>query len=169
MSESNTHTRFVSLLVATTIAAYVLIALGTAVSTTGSAETCTTWPSCSSEWAVGPITSEGLLFWGHRGAALVTAALLAGAAVAATRLDLGRITRAGLVLACVLFPVQIVVGAVLVVRESMVVGAVHLVLAMGIFVGLLAALTRTLEARIERGTSNTEHASEVAPGPTVRP
>ncbi|SDQ43580.1 heme o synthase [Natronobacterium texcoconense] len=168
MTSTTTRTRFTSLLIATTIATYVLIVLGTAVSTTGSADTCATWPSCSTEWAIGPITSDGLLFWGHRAVALVTGLLLAGAAYTASKIDLDRATRAGLAFACVLFPVQVGVGAALVVRESALVGAAHLLLAMVIFGGLLVALVRTLEIHSEStaGTpASTVDARSIEPAP----
>lgn len=156
MTRPHTQARFANLLVATTIVTYVLIALGTAVSTTGSAGTCTTWPSCSSDWAVGPVTGDDLLFWGHRAAALVAGVLLAGAALLARRLDVDGYTRGALALALVLYPVQVGLGATLVVGGSSVAGVSHLVLAMVIFASLLVALVRTLEeASSNRSQSRT--------------
>ncbi len=167
--------RFTGLLVATTLAAYVLIALGTAISTTGSGANCTTWPSCSSEWALGPVTSDGLLFWGHRAAALVAGVLVAAVAVAAWRLDVDRRVTAAVWLAVVLYPVQVALGAVIVVGGPSIAGVVHLALAMVIFAGLLFALVVTLERQsLEAGTTEDEvlevggdEPSADAPAPSV--
>ncbi|WP_290811010.1 heme o synthase [Halovivax sp.] len=139
------RTRFAVLLVAATVATYLLIALGTAVSTTGSAGSCTTWPSCESGWALGPVTGDALLFWSHRAAALVAGVLLVATAFAARRLDVDGYTRAGIATALVLYPIQVGVGAALVVRESALAGTVHLALAMVIFAALLVPLVRNLE------------------------
>ncbi|MCU4741300.1 heme o synthase [Halobacteria archaeon AArc-m2/3/4] len=142
---TRTRTRFTDLLIVTTVATYVLIALGTAVSTTGSAGSCTTWPSCSSDWAFGPITADGLLFWSHRAVALVAGLLLVGTAYTAWRLAVDRRIGVALALAAVLYPVQVALGATLVVRESSVAGVAHLALAMTIFASLLVALVLALE------------------------
>ncbi|WP_254763946.1 heme o synthase [Natrinema marinum] len=137
--------RFADLLATTTIAAYVLVALGTAVATTDGAATCTTWPNCASDSTLGSLAGDALLFWGHRAAALLTGLLVVASGLAVRRVDVGRRV-AGLVgLALVLFPVQVVLGAALVVGGPAAVNGLHLVLAMVIFASLLVALVRTLE------------------------
>ncbi|QLG47651.1 heme o synthase [Natrinema halophilum] len=145
MNTELTRRRFSDLLAATTIAAYVLVALGTAVSTTGSAASCTTWPGCGTDSTIGPFSGELLLFWGHRVAALVTGLLVTAAALAGWQIDLDR--RVGVLIGCavVLFPVQVALGAALVVGGSSTVTGLHLVLAMVIFACLLVALVLTLE------------------------
>ncbi|THE66564.1 protoheme IX farnesyltransferase [Salinadaptatus halalkaliphilus] len=149
--------RFSTLLVGTAIAAYVLIALGTATSTTASASTCTTWPSCSTGWTVGPLTSGDLLFWGHRAVALVTGLLLAAAAVGAWRLAVDRRIAIPLWLAVALYPVQVAFGAAIVVAGSTRASVAHLALAMVIFASLLVALVVTLEEDAAADESRATH------------
>ncbi len=144
--------RFVGLLFFATIATYVLIALGTAVSSTGGAESCTTWPACESNWTFGPITAELALFWGHRVAALVAGILLALVAIGALRLDVDRYTAGSIGVAAILYPVQVGLGATLVGSDSRIVGGLHLALAMIIFATMLIALARSLETLTERRT-----------------
>ncbi|APW98633.1 protoheme IX farnesyltransferase [Halobiforma lacisalsi AJ5] len=160
--------RFGDLLGATAIAAYLLIALGTAVSTTGSGSSCTTWPSCSSDWTIGPMTGDALLFWGHRAAALAAGLLVVATALAAWRLDVDRRAKAGIAVAVVLFPVQVALGAALVLGASTLVGVAHLVFAMAIFGGLLGALAVTLENRaLEREQGETDLTEPIASDPTL--
>ncbi|GAB3027885.1 heme o synthase [Natronobiforma cellulositropha] len=132
-------------LFATVLATYVLIALGTAVSTTGSAGGCTTWPSCSSDWAVGPVSADGLLFWGHRAVALGTGVLLAATAVLAWRESVGRRLALAIGVAVVLYPIQVALGAALAVYDVPLASVGHLALAGVIFAGLLVALVLALE------------------------
>ena len=140
--------RFAGLLAVTAVAAYVLIALGTAVSTTGSGGTCTTWPSCSSDWTIGPLTGDGLLYWAHRVAALATGLFLAAATLGARRLDLERRIVLPLWLAVALYPVPVALGAAIVVGGSSLAGVAHLALAMVICGGLLVALVGALEQHV---------------------
>ncbi|WP_265111547.1 heme o synthase [Halosolutus halophilus] len=145
MIDALNRRRFADLLAGTTIAAYVLVALGTAVSTTDGAATCTTWPACSTDPTLGSLSGDRLLFWGHRAAALVTGLLVAASGLATRRVDVDRRV-AGLVgSAVVLFPVQVVLGAAIVVGGPAVANRLHLALAMVIFASLLVALVVTLE------------------------
>ena len=123
MTLDSRRLRFVGLLVVATVATYVLIVLGTLVSTTGGA----------------------LAHWAHGFAALGAGLALIATAVVARRVGVDRPTTAGIGAALVLFPVQAAIGATLVVTPSGTLAAVHLILAMGIFAGLLVALGRTLE------------------------
>ena len=116
--------RFVGLLVVATVATYVLIVLGTLVSTSG---------------------DGALLHLAHGIAALATGLALIATAVVARRVGVDRLTGAGIGVALVLFPIQVAIGATLLVSPSRTVAVVHLILAMGIFAGLLVALGRTLE------------------------
>ncbi|WP_254767845.1 heme o synthase [Salinilacihabitans rarus] len=141
--------RFADLLAATTIAAYVLVAFGTAVSTTDGATACTTWPTCSTAPALGPAAGDSLLFWGHRAAALVAGLLLAAAALAVRRVAVGRRVAVLVGCAAALYPVQVVLGAALVVGGPGAASGLHLALATGIFACLLAALVWTLEDAVD--------------------
>ena len=123
MTLDSRRLRFVGLLVVATVATYVLIVLGTLVSTTGGV----------------------IAHWAHGFAALGAGLALIATAVVARRVGVDRPTTAGIGAALVLFPVQAAIGATLVVTPSGTLAAVHLILAMGIFAGLLVALGRTLE------------------------
>lgn len=143
---SDSGARFVTLVLSTTVATYLLIALGTAVSTTGSGDSCTTWPSCGGDWVVGPVAGSDLLFLGHRLAALLAGLLLIGTVLSAYGRDFGGRIRLALGAAAVIYPVQVGFGAWLVTTDSSLAGVGHLVLAMVIFVALLGALVWSLEA-----------------------
>nr|WP_247731747.1 heme o synthase [Halovivax limisalsi] len=146
MSTDHDRSRLVGLLLFSTMATYVLIALGTAASTTGAAESCTTWPGCDSAWTIGPVTDGLALYVGHRLAALIAGLALVWTAWTAVRTGVDRVTGAAIGLAALLFPVQVAIGATLVGQGSNTARTVHLLLAMTIFAGLLVALVRTLEA-----------------------
>ncbi|MFC4544637.1 heme o synthase [Halosolutus amylolyticus] len=158
MNEGLDRRRFANLLAGTTIAAYVLVALGTAVSTTDGAATCTTWPNCSTDPTLGSLSGDHLLFWGHRVAALVTGLLVAASGLATRRIDTDRRVTSLVGTAVVLFPVQVVLGAAIVVGGPAVTNRIHLALAMVIFACLLVALVVTLE-----DSAREEVAGSVAP------
>jgi protoheme IX farnesyltransferase len=155
--------RFANVLAATTIAAYVLVALGTAVSTTDGAATCTTWPSCSTGTTLGPVAGESLLFWGHRAAALLTGLLVAASGFAVRRVEVGRRVSGLVGCAVALFPVQVVLGAALVVGDSGPVAGLHLALAMAIFACLLVALVATLEDGAREGSAAVDPTTTLDP------
>ncbi|WP_226483298.1 heme o synthase [Natrinema amylolyticum] len=162
MNYSLTRQRFANLLATTTIAAYVLVALGTAVSTTDGAATCATWPSCSTDLALGPLSVESLLFWGHRVAALVAGLLVVASGLATRQIGVGRRVRGLVGCAVILFPVQVALGAVLVVGGPAAANGLHLALAMIIFACLLVALVCVLE---DSARERTDTARETGFGP----
>jgi len=145
MIDDPNRRRFADLLAATTIAAYVLVALGTAVSATDGATSCPTWPGCATDSSLGSLSGDLLLFWAHRVAALVTALLIVASGLAARQVDIGRRVTWLVGCAIVLFPIQVALGAALVVGGPAAASGLHLVLAMVIFACLLVALVRTLE------------------------
>ncbi len=145
MTTEHSRRRFADLLTATAIAAYVLVALGTAVSTTDGAAACSTWPTCTADPIVGSGAGDTLLYWGHRAAALVAGCLVLASGLAAHRLEVGRRVTALVGCALVLFPVQVLLGATIAVGGPSIAGPVHLVLAMAIFACLLVALVFTLD------------------------
>ncbi|OLZ41137.1 hypothetical protein A6E15_09110 [Natrinema saccharevitans] len=121
MTAEHSRRRFADLLTATVIAAYVLVALGTAVSTTDSAVACSAWPTCSTDPIVGSATGTTYLYWGHRVAALVAGCLVLASGLAARRVAVGRRVT-GLGCALVLFPVQVLLGATIAVGGPSVAG-----------------------------------------------
>ncbi|WP_455448367.1 heme o synthase [Natrinema thermotolerans] len=145
MTTEHSQRRFADLLTATVIAAYVLVALGTAVSTTDSAAACSAWPTCSTDPIIGSATGDTLLYWGHRVAALVAGCLVLASGLAARRVEVNRRVAALIGCALVLFPVQVLLGATIAVGGPSVAGPVHLAIAMTIFACLLVALVFTLD------------------------
>ncbi|QCW03655.1 heme o synthase [Natrinema pallidum] len=145
MTTELSRRRFADVLAATVIAAYVLVALGTAVSTTDSAAACSAWPTCATDPIVGSATGDTLLYWGHRAAALVAGCLVLASGFAARRVEVGRRVTGLVGCALVLFPVQVLLGATIAVGGPSIAGPIHLALAMAIFACLLVALVFTLE------------------------
>ncbi|MFC3959370.1 heme o synthase [Halovivax cerinus] len=157
--DSGARFRVATLLAVTTIAAYALVALGTAVSS-GGGTTCSTWPSCGTDPTFGPLSGDQFLFWAHRAAALVTGLLVAASGLAVRRARLGRRIRVAVYAAVVAFPVQVGLGALIVVGGPSLANTVHLVLAMGIFATLLVALVWTLDTAAD---ARRDQASSVDP------
>ncbi|RZH69549.1 heme o synthase [Natrinema altunense] len=164
MTTELSRRRFADVLTATVIAAYVLVALGTAVSTTDSAAACSAWPTCATDPIVGSGTGDTLLYWGHRVAALVAGCLVLASGLAARRVAVGRRVTALVGCALVLFPVQVLLGATIAVGGPSVAGPIHLALAMAIFGCLLVALVFTLE----EGTLEAE-SDRLTPTPNPSP
>ncbi|MFB6354096.1 MAG: heme o synthase [Halobacteriales archaeon] len=134
-----------TLLAGTAIGVYLLIVLGAATSVLDGAVACPTWPACHGRWLVG-LDDPGLaVAWLHRLATLVVGVLLLATAVAARQRATRRV-RAAVGLAVLLYPVQIGLGALTAVGGAPLGrSAAHLVVAMAIFTGILAALLWELD------------------------
>jgi protoheme IX farnesyltransferase len=137
---------FPSLLAATAMGVYLLVAAGATAAVADAAGACSSWPVCR-----GPVTLADpalLIAWGHRVAALLVGVLALTTAVAAVRERAairGRVL-AALALGLVLFPVQVAIGAVVVTggAAALPTGA-HLVVGMVLFTALVVALAWELE------------------------
>jgi protoheme IX farnesyltransferase len=137
---------FPSLLAATAMGVYLLVAAGATAAVADAARACSSWPVCR-----GPVTLADpalLVAWGHRVAALLVGVLALTTAVAAVRERAairGRVL-AALALGLVLFPVQVAIGAVVVTggAAALPTGA-HLVVGMVLFTALVVALAWELE------------------------
>ncbi|PCR89883.1 heme o synthase [Natrinema ejinorense] len=140
-----TRRRFSALLTATALGVYLLLIVGATTSLTNAAASCSTWPGCHAP--VDPLNQTELaIAWAHRLTAVVVGLLVATTAVAATFGDVSRRVRATLVVAAVLYVVQIGVGAVTAtIGPAAIVPGLHLVLGLVIFSGIVLALAWDLE------------------------
>jgi len=138
--------RFSTLLGATAVGVYLLIVLGATTSIARATQACKSWPSCHGQYLA--IDSASLaIVWGHRLTALVVGLLMV-VLTARAWLDEQVRPRVRVILLVVLglYPIQIAVGAVAATTALLpVVSTVHLLLAMGIFAGLVLALAWSLE------------------------
>jgi protoheme IX farnesyltransferase len=137
---------FGNLLAATAIGVYLLVVGGATAAIADAARACSSWPTCGG--AVSLSDPALLIAWGHRlTAALVGLLALVTAAVAVRRRKSTR-TRvlAAFAAALVLFPVQVALGAFVVVEgpTDLTTGA-HLLVGVSIFSALVVALAWELE------------------------
>ncbi|MFB6268034.1 MAG: heme o synthase, partial [Halodesulfurarchaeum sp.] len=139
---------FTPLLAASTIGVYLMVLVGATTSLLDAGAACASWPTCN-----GGLLPSGealtVLAWGHRLVGLVVGLLLI-ATVFASVWEGGRKISAAVTAAAVLYPVQTGLGAWMALTGvSRAVSAIHLVVAMSIFSGLLVALLWRLEAKHE--------------------
>jgi len=118
---------------------------------------CPTWPACNGQWIVSLSDPALAAAWGHRFVTLVVGLLLLGTMVVAWIRPVESRVRLALGVAGVLYPGQIVLGALTAVtRTSSLLPAAHLVVGMGIFSGLLVALLWQLESESAPSVAVTE-------------
>jgi len=140
---------FSTLLAATAMGVYLLVVVGATATIADAAQACSGWPVCE-----GPVTLSNtalLVAWGHR----LTAVLVGGLVLVTGVVGLLRHVRserprsrvtAALGLALVLFPVQVALGAFVVLDgPTALLGDAHLVTGMAIFTSLVLALAWELE------------------------
>jgi protoheme IX farnesyltransferase len=142
-----------TLLAASVIGVYLLVVVGATAALAEAARACPTWPGC----AVDTGDPAVLVAVGHRTAATVVGLLVAGTAVVGLRSAAGRQVKAALLVAVVLFPVQVALGAFVATSAGTgpLVANGHLLVGMTIFGALVLALAWRLEA--ETGSTD-EHA-----------
>jgi protoheme IX farnesyltransferase len=155
--------RFTTLLAAAVVGVYLLVVVGATASLADAAQSCGTWPDCS-----GPLTPALAVALGHRLVAAVVGALVLVTAILAVREGSRRVATAA-VAALVLYPVQVVVGAVVATTGAPAdLSSLHLLLGMGIFSALVLALAWHLEA--ETGGDDPDRTPAAAePEPTLAP
>lgn len=141
----------------TTLAVYVLIATGATLASAGTA-TCSQWPVC--------LPTAGTLFdplslvvLGHRLLVGAVGLLLALTLLRARSIALDWRVTLPLYSAVVAFPIQIGLGALVVLAELPYVTEIHLALGAGVFMLLLTALAWSLEA----DTTDQRAESEISP------
>ncbi|GAA0654064.1 heme o synthase [Salarchaeum japonicum] len=147
LTPSDARVRFTRLLVAATMGVYALVVVGATTAITDAARSCTTWPACGGQWL--QVSSlELAIVWGHRLTAVLVAVLVLATLAFAWRNDEPRRVQAAVAAAALLYPVQIGIGAFAAVTGTpATVSALHLVVGLGIFAGLVLALAWTLEAQ----------------------
>jgi protoheme IX farnesyltransferase len=153
-----TSTQFTTLLAATTIAVYALIATGAALASSGTA--------VPAQWPVG-VPSTGTVFTvgfllvvGHRLLTAVTGLMLALTLLGAVTVTLDWRARLALLGGAVTFLVQVAIGAFVVVSDRPYVTELHLGVAAAVFLFLLTALAWALEGNTVEGG---DHSPDVAP------
>ncbi len=170
-TEQRAHTRFLSLLAATTMGVYLLLIVGATTALTDAGATCSTWPACHGQYVPLDGGAATLIAWAHRVIALIVGVLTFASAVAGWRIESSTRVRVALAVPAALYPVQVAIGAVVATADApALVSAIHLFVGACIFGGLLAGLAWSLERRFptrDRGDSRTASATpESKPDPT---
>jgi protoheme IX farnesyltransferase len=145
------------------MAVYLLLLVGATTALTDAASACAAWPACGDGLAL-PTTAAGYVALGHRVAAVSVGLLVVAALVAAWREGEPRRVRTATTVSAALYPLQAGLGALVATSTGEVLRGAHLVVGMGIFVGLVAALAWTLESRTG---DPTEEPAGVSAAPTV--
>jgi len=151
-----------TLLTAATFGVYLLVVIGATASLSNAAETCSSWPVCTSS----PDSTGAYIALGHHLMAALVGIVVVAAAIAAFRSQTTRSVKATVLLALVLYPIQIGVGALIATTTS-IPGGVHLLAGITIFGLLLVALAWHLE-HVTGGADEpltTEHVEPVEPEP----
>ncbi|WP_394343429.1 heme o synthase [Halalkalicoccus subterraneus] len=139
------RSRFLAVLAATTMGAYLLVIAGATTALTDATAACSTWPACGGAY---PFAGTAVtIAWTHRLlAALVGVGALASV-VMGWRSEPPRV-RGALLVAAGLYPVQVGIGAVVATTGAPpTISAVHLLVGTLIFGGLLVGLAWSLERR----------------------
>jgi len=157
-----TERQFTSALAATTFAVYILLATGATLGATGTGG-CTRWPVCVPQ-AGSLLDPAFLVAFGHRTLTAVVGVLLVLTLLGAASLSLDWRARVSLYGAAVAFPVQVVLGGVVVLADAPYVPEVHLGLGAAVFMLLLTALAWSLAP----GTRETETSSPVTAETDIR-
>ena len=138
--------RFPAVLAAAAMGVYLLVVVGATTSLTEAASACGGWPACGAGAAL-PTATEGWIALGHRALAVVVGLLVALSAALAWRDGADRRVRVALAAALVVYPAQAGVGALVALGDlPAALGSAHLLLGIGIFGAVLAALAWWLEA-----------------------
>lgn len=147
MRGSTLNPRLTHLLAATALGVYLLVVIGATTSILDGAAACPTWPACNGQWIVS-LSDPGLVVaWSHRFVTLVVGLLLLGTTAVAWIRSADSQVRLALSIAAILYPGQIGLGALTVLAGVPTwLSALHLVVAMAIFSGLLVALLWQLES-----------------------
>nr|WP_224450143.1 heme o synthase [Haloprofundus salilacus] len=125
---------------------YLLLAVGATTALTDAATACAAWPACGDGLSL-PSSAMGYVALGHRLVALVVGVLAVATGALAWQRNESTLIKAALGLSLLLYPVQAGIGAFVAMNgTTTTLSAVHLIVGMTIFGGLVAALAWTLEA-----------------------
>ena len=142
----NIPDKFPAVLAAAAMGVYLLVVVGATTSLTEAAAACGGWPACGGGAAL-PATTAGWIALGHRAIAVAVGLLVALSAALAWRDGADRRVRIALLDALVVYPAQAGVGALVALGDLPgALGSAHLLLGIGIFGAVLAALAWWLEA-----------------------
>ncbi|WP_225741141.1 heme o synthase [Halorussus halophilus] len=162
--------RFSTLLAATAVGVYLLVVVGATTALTDAVAACSTWPACNGQWLPQLGEPKLAIAWGHRVAAMAVGVLLLATLVVGWRDADRRRVRLSLGLAAALYPVQIGLGAFAATTGGVAtLSAIHLLVGMAIFSGVVLALAWTLEPETPddpTGFAEPEPLSEDGPAPT---
>jgi cytochrome c oxidase assembly protein subunit 15 len=112
----------------------LLMTLGVYTAATGAGLTCAgRWPLCDGLFGLFPANWASFIEWFHRLVAVVVGLWLIGLTAFAFRREPPRLLRGALIVAVVLLPTQIVLGALTVREYAVVILLAHFVTATGIF------------------------------------
>ena len=112
----------------------LLMTIGVYTAATGAGLTCAgRWPLCDGLFGLFPANWASFIEWFHRLVAVIVGLWLIGLTVVAFRREAPRLLRAALVIAVVLLPTQIVLGALTVREYAVAILLAHFVTATGIF------------------------------------
>lgn len=139
---------FTAILVVTALGVYALVIVGATYSAVDSGASCSTWPTCDGSWIV-PMTDTALVIaMGHRYLSLLVGVLILLATITAWVTGAPNSIRAMLTLVLATFPFQVGLGAITALSgDASLFPALHLLLAMAIFAGVLLTLVWWLEHR----------------------
>jgi len=138
-----------TLLAAAAVGVYLLVVAGATAALADAARACSAWPGCAGS----PLDPAVAVALGHRAVALVVGALVLATAVAVVRADTARRVTAAALVALVLYPVQVGVGALVALGGAAApFPGVHLLVGASIFGALVLALAWHLE--IETGSDD---------------
>ena len=132
---------FRRLLVATTGLTALTMLVGVYTAEFGAGLACEArWPLCDGAvFGLFPANIPSFIEWFHRLLAMITGFFILGSALAAWRRDADRLIRYGLVVAVVVLPFQIVLGALTVTRYEILILTAHFATPMLILGGVVAA------------------------------
>lgn len=151
-------------LVASSTGIYLLILTGVSNALANTGTACSSWPFCSGSWFGSPAK---ILVLGHRIAAVIVGLLLVVTALVAVRHAHSRKVRYGLLVALLLYPFEVAIGAsVAMTGAPRAISTLHLVVSMSIFTVLMAALVWELAAKDEHHSSLSDEPVDPAPSET---
>lgn len=156
-------------LAAALVGVYMVIIAGATSSIIEASAACTTWPTCTGSLFVPLDDTQQLIAWSHRALGLITGLVLLGATVVTWRTYTDWIIRSVVMFGLVLYPIQVVLGAILALSVPFAwISLLHLIIGMIIFtcllLGLVTALshhykTLSIPAETPESTTQAPHAS----------
>ncbi|WP_410766777.1 COX15/CtaA family protein [Haloferax sp. DFSO60] len=138
----------------------VLMVLGVYTAASGAGLTCAgRWPFCDGFLGLFPANWGSFIEWFHRLVAMITGFVILGTTVLAWREGVAARIRYALVVATVILPFQIVLGALTVTEYEWIILTAHYVVATSIFTAVAAAASWGV---IDRGVSHLRETVTVA-------